>query len=914
MIEWPESFADNYAEQEETTKLYIVSVLLNMRRVFDHRQLLGSTVITNNGKNSQNWLKALSRTCTRYLSTSQAVGDQTAHALDWMKNIRGKDNELFVGERGDWWWTGKAPTPENLTYLSSHRSHVSCLPQVTLKNVTQKSAQDYFDNSWLTTEVLFAGLQGEEAFYRPPYHHLRHPMIFYYGHPATFYTNKLRVAGLIEKGLDPYFEELFEVGVDEMRWDDISQKAKDWPEILEVHEYRKKCHELVTNVISEQFGKKNQNIDWTKPLWALMMGFEHEKIHLETSSVLMRELPQHLVKRPQGFPLDHPSAQQNASEKPAVSVNFPKNELINVKGSIITLGKTSDADNMTYGWDNEFGKRVVEVSDFNVSKFKVSNGEFYEFVSSGGYREKKFWSEDGWGWRTFRNQKWPSFWVQRGPAGSHLYALRTIFDEVDMPWNWPVCVNYHEAAAFCNWKSEKSGKSLRLITETEFQCTWDDDMKLPLQDISKNVTISDAATEKYNNHLLYGSERPVDAVAPNSKGIYDAFGNTWDWAEDCFNPLPGNEVHPFYDDFSAPCYDGAHKMIFGGSFISASDNGGNLYSRYHFRPHFQQHAGFRYVESSKDEVSVKAQGVATFLDPEKAHFSVPEIQPQQGHFSTLTSTDKSHVTGSNMSVEKNTYETEQLLDQYVALHFGQNASNVDDTVLSHPSRPDHALRFAQRSADLLTSVFRKNNPNKETIQLRALDVGCAVGGAAFQLAESFGEVHGFDFSVAFVNKANEIKNMNDEDVLKFEVPVQGNLRRQNIAAVVPSKAARQKTSFVPGDATKLNELGLGKFDAVLCANLICRLPEPMKFLDDLQSSVNQDGVVLFLSPYSWLDEFTNKDKWLQQGDKSSCEALKMEMKKRGFEPVHEENVPLIIREHERKYQYIVSHGLAFKKV
>jgi hypothetical protein len=39
--------------------------------------------------------------------------------------------------------------------------------------------------------------QGEEPFYRPPAHELRHPLIFYYGHPAVLYVNKLRVAGIL---------------------------------------------------------------------------------------------------------------------------------------------------------------------------------------------------------------------------------------------------------------------------------------------------------------------------------------------------------------------------------------------------------------------------------------------------------------------------------------------------------------------------------------------------------------------------------------------------------------------------------------------------------------------------------------------------------------------------------------------
>ncbi len=60
--------------------------------------------------------------------------------------------------------------------------------------------------------------QGTDAFNRQPYHQLRHPMIFYYGHPAVLYINKFRVAGLLDEGLDQFFEQLFETGVDEMSW------------------------------------------------------------------------------------------------------------------------------------------------------------------------------------------------------------------------------------------------------------------------------------------------------------------------------------------------------------------------------------------------------------------------------------------------------------------------------------------------------------------------------------------------------------------------------------------------------------------------------------------------------------------------------------------------------------------------
>lgn len=74
-----------------------------------------------------------------------------------------------------------------------------CLPLLHIYVTPAVQAlQDYFDNSWMLTESLFAGLQGEDAFMRPPLHGLRHPMIFYYGHPATLYVNKFRAAGILK--------------------------------------------------------------------------------------------------------------------------------------------------------------------------------------------------------------------------------------------------------------------------------------------------------------------------------------------------------------------------------------------------------------------------------------------------------------------------------------------------------------------------------------------------------------------------------------------------------------------------------------------------------------------------------------------------------------------------------------------
>ena len=58
----------------------------------------------------------------------------------------------------------------------------------------------------------------------------------------------------------------------------------------------------------------------------------------------------------------------------------------------------------------------------------------------------------------------PLFWIE-SPGG---YRLRTMAQIIDMPWDWPVEVNYLEAKAFCNWLARKTGKPLRLPTEAEW--------------------------------------------------------------------------------------------------------------------------------------------------------------------------------------------------------------------------------------------------------------------------------------------------------------------------------------------------------------------------------------------------------------------------------------------------------------
>ncbi len=145
------------------------------------------------------------------------------------------------------WWTGLAP--ENCPGFDHKTKTLHALPLLNLDICSREDILDYFNNSWTLTELLFQGIRVEEAYKRPPYHQLRHPMIFYYGHPAVLYLNKMRIAGLFSDPVNLYLEKVLETGVDEMSWDDMGKNEMEWPSVAEVHAYRKTIYNMIVNLI-----------------------------------------------------------------------------------------------------------------------------------------------------------------------------------------------------------------------------------------------------------------------------------------------------------------------------------------------------------------------------------------------------------------------------------------------------------------------------------------------------------------------------------------------------------------------------------------------------------------------------------------------------------------------------------------
>ncbi len=459
---------------------------------------------------------------------------------------------------------------------------------IDLRNGTPEAKRreilEYFEKTWEIDEKLYSQLNSDDIFYHrgDP---LRHVLLFYLGHTAAFFINKLFLAKIIDTRVNHEFESIFAIGVDEMSWDDLNEKHYNWPAVSAVHDYRNKVKELLINII--QTLPLELPITWDHPFWIIMMGIEHERIHLETSSVLIRQLPLNEVTAGKFGTICTESGEA------------PKNEMLPVSGSEMKLGKKYD--HPLYGWDNEYGKHTEEVPDFKASKFLISNGEFLQFIKEDGYNTENYWTEEGWNWRNFKQAQMPLFWRKEGDQ----YSLRLVAEEIPMPWNWPVEVNYLEAKAYCNWKTAKAGKTFRLPTEAEW---------IRLTEVCKVPDVPDWKTAPGNINLeKYSSPCPVDMF--KNGDFYDVMGNVWQWTETPITGYAGFKVHPMYDDFSTPTFDGKHNLIKGGSWISTG-NEATLHARYAFRRHFYQHAGFRIVES---ETPLKIQNDEYETDTEVAN-------------------------------------------------------------------------------------------------------------------------------------------------------------------------------------------------------------------------------------------------------------------------------------------------------
>lgn len=250
----------------------------------------------------------------------------------------------------------------------------------------------------------------------------------------------------------------------------------------------------------------------------------------------------------------------------------------------------------------------------------------------------------------------------------------------------------------------------------------------------------------------------------------------------------------------------------------------------------------------------------------------------------------------------NVYETDKLLREYLLFHYG-----APEEVLPWPNGPRDSLDYAVRCvSECLDAAALPAGA-------RALDVGCAVGRSSFELARHCSEVVGVDYSIRFIAAAQELAESGE---IPYSIPEEGTIERK-LLAKVPPEIARNRVRFMHGDAQDL-PAELADFDVVLAANLVDRLEKPRRFLSHLSRLVKLGGQVILTSPYTWLTEYTPVEEWIggtvwQEKEHSTLEGLRQALNSH-FELRAVKDLPFLIREHARKYQWSVAQATIWKRI
>ncbi len=242
------------------------------------------------------------------------------------------------------------------------------------------------------------------------------------------------------------------------------------------------------------------------------------------------------------------------------------------------------------------------------------------------------------------------------------------------------------------------------------------------------------------------------------------------------------------------------------------------------------------------------------------------------------------------------YESDAGVEQYLLFHYGTPEQIC-------PLLPE-ARTACGFPAQCVSEPLRRIALEKRG---RALDLGCAVGRSSFELRRHFDAVVGIDFSARFVESAEWMGREREVAIRTAGESAAIEVMQLELPEDVPSEGV----SFERGDACDLRA-DLGVFDFVLMANLIDRLPDPARCLARLPELISPGGWLVITSPYTWMEEYTPREKWLDGGGRGAISALKEKLEP-AFEFRERLDLPFLIREHRRKYQWSISEASIWQR-
>ena len=236
------------------------------------------------------------------------------------------------------------------------------------------------------------------------------------------------------------------------------------------------------------------------------------------------------------------------------------------------------------------------------------------------------------------------------------------------------------------------------------------------------------------------------------------------------------------------------------------------------------------------------------------------------------------------------YETARLLDEYLLFHYGSEGE-----VFPWRSGPRDALNFAVRTVTEMAQAVPRN---------RTLDLGCAVGRSSFELSRFCHHVTGIDFSHSFIGAAETLRTAGR---IEYSCREEATITRR-LTALRPFDSKPERINFQQGDAMDLS-CGHCGYDLVHAANLLCRLAEPSLLIARLPDLVAPGGTLILTTPCTWLEEFTPSREWPRA---TTFDWLQDSLTPH-FSLTAQRDLPFLIREHARKFQYSIALGTVWQR-
>ena len=296
-----------------------------------------------------------------------------------------------------------------------------------------------------------------------------------------------------------------------------------------------------------------------------LLAFNHEWQHQE---LLVYDL-QHL--------LQDKYSPKDLRKIPSQNGASHKKEMIKIPGGLFEMGFDILTHKDRFAYDIEMPVHKVWLNDYLIDNTMVTNSDFLEFIKDGGYKNFRYWLDEGWHWVNNNGINSPMYWEQDESGSWFKCDFRGKRFIENFP-NEPVTnISYFEADAYAKW----AGKRLPTEAEWEKAASWDEDSS------TKRLYPwgNEDAEENYANLLQSRIWSPADVFAyEKGKSYYGCFGmigDAWEWTQTEFMAYPGFKSG--FAEYNDKWFTN-QKVLRGGSFGTPKNSTRNTYRNF-FKTH-----------------------------------------------------------------------------------------------------------------------------------------------------------------------------------------------------------------------------------------------------------------------------------------------------------------------------------------